>query len=194
MIPDVPDLLVVAEALKESGLKQTDAARLSGVSRPTVLKLYNGRDLRYSVVRKICKGVDEGLRHKKSGMTVGQICHRELLSVEKDDQVKRAVELMTRHDVDQLPIFDGSDVVGSVEMRELYKWRAEAVDFSEFRQRPVTEVMTRAFIVVDSEDPFVAVRSLLLFRPAILVRTKGRIDGILTWADVVRARGRPRLE
>ena len=185
MIPDIPDLRLIVETLKTSDLSRRKIAKLVGVSQPTISKLYKGKEVRYSTVYVICQGLRKAMRPRKPQITVEQMCNPNLKSVNTTDRVKKAVMLMSTYNIDQVPVFEGREPVGSVESEELNRRRAEGIDYLELIHLPVTEVMRPSFPVVDSKENFAAVNPLLLARPAMLVRIRGKVSGILTWSDVV---------
>ena len=107
-----------------------------------------------------------------------------LLRVEAGDPLRRALTLVEQHDVTQLPVFRGSDVVGTIYDNELLKivlQDATALD------RPVDSVMAEPLPVIPADQPLEQVTRLLAQRnPAVLVRDNGAVIGILTRFDMLQ--------
>ena len=107
-----------------------------------------------------------------------------LLSVEVGQPLKRALALIERHDVTQIPVFRGLEPVGTLYDNDILKTvlsDPSAVD------RPVEEWMTEALPVVSSDEPLERVTRLLASRnPAVLIRDNGAVIGILTRFDMLQ--------
>jgi cystathionine beta-synthase len=106
-----------------------------------------------------------------------------LLAVAADEPVRRAVALVRAHDVSQLPVLAGGEVVGTVFDDEILKM---VLEDAATLDRPVREVMAKALPTVTAEQPVSRVTRLLADRnPAVLVREEGGLTGILTRYDLL---------
>ncbi len=107
-----------------------------------------------------------------------------LLTVEPGQSVRTALAAITEHGVSQLPVIDGDQAVGSVLESELM---ARVLQDPSVLDQTVESVMQEPFPVVDGHASVEDVRALLSRRsPAVLVRSNGSIDAILTRYDLVR--------
>ena len=108
----------------------------------------------------------------------------ELVTVQPTTSVRVALSTITSFDVSQLPVVLDGECVGSLTESELM---STVIEDPELLDRPVESVMDAPFPVVDSHrDADEAARLLTRENPAVLVRDKGELKGILTRYDVVR--------
>ncbi|MCG6924471.1 MAG: pyridoxal-phosphate dependent enzyme [Acidobacteria bacterium] len=106
-----------------------------------------------------------------------------IVSVGPEASLRQALNLLTTWGVSQVPVVDGDDCVGSVSEGLM----ARALEDAGLLDRPVSEVMTGPFPVVDADVPLDRlVRMLSKETPAALVRNGGRLVGIVNRYDVLR--------
>jgi len=123
-------------------------------------------------------------------ITVGDVLARKdgeapvLVSVAPAAGVRQALNLMTLHDVSQLPVMDGSTCVGSVTEAALSQ---RALEVPVTLDATVRDVMDPPFPLVPSGEPADAtVRMLSRQTPAVLVEAHGTVQGIVTRSDMLR--------
>ncbi|HXW77703.1 MAG TPA: cystathionine beta-synthase [Candidatus Eremiobacteraceae bacterium] len=99
------------------------------------------------------------------------------------DSVKRAVELMREFQISQIPVMDGTKLVGSVNevaVMQLIYDRADIVHAA------IRDVMGRPFPVLDAESEVEqAYKSLSLGHSAVVVASAGKPVGVLTKMDII---------
>jgi cystathionine beta-synthase len=119
------------------------------------------------------------VRHKAHGAP------HELIAVEPATPVRRALDLVTRHNVSQLPVLAGGECVGHVAEATLM---ARVLESPTLLDREVQELMDAPLPVVDAHVDFEALKQLLTRKnPAVLLRDEaGVLAGILTRYDVLR--------
>jgi cystathionine beta-synthase len=97
--------------------------------------------------------------------------------------VRQALRLMQQHDVSQLPVMDGANCVGSVSDWSL---SGRSLDDAKLLDVTVSQVMDPPFPIVDEQQTADSVAKLLSkSNPAVLVRTNGRVTGIVTRSDLL---------
>jgi len=107
-----------------------------------------------------------------------------LLVVEPHAPVRKALSLITSHDVSQLPVVLDGECVGSVAEGELM---ARVIDDPQRLDEAVERYMDAPFPVVDSHVDAEEISHLLSRKnPAVVVRNEGDLAGILTRYDLVR--------
>jgi cystathionine beta-synthase len=107
----------------------------------------------------------------------------DIVSVTPGHTVRQALRLMQLHDVSQLPVMDGANCVGSVSDWSL---SARSLEDAKLLDVTVSEVMDGPFPVVDEQQSADSVAKLLSkSNPAVLVRTNGRVTGIVTRSDLL---------
>jgi cystathionine beta-synthase len=106
-----------------------------------------------------------------------------VISTSPGATVRQALSLMSLHDVSQLPVMDDRNCVGSVSEGALSVRGLEDVKVLE---QPVGDTMDSPFPVVDADHSVDAIVKLLSkSNPAVLVREKGEIRGIVTRSDML---------
>ena len=107
----------------------------------------------------------------------------DVVSVTQGQTVRQAIRLMQLHDVSQLPVMDGANCIGSVSDWSL---SARSLDDPKLLDVTVSTVMDGPFPVVDEQQSADSVAKLLSkSNPAVLVRTNGRVTGIVTRSDLL---------
>lgn len=97
--------------------------------------------------------------------------------------VRQALNLMSTYNVSQLPVLEDGNGVGAVSEQALM---AKALESPTILDRPVQELMDAPFPVVESDWPVDRVGQLLSHgSPAVLVRNKGVLGGIVTRYDLL---------
>jgi len=106
-----------------------------------------------------------------------------IVSVAPGTTVRQALRLMSLHNVSQLPVMDGTNCVGSVSDWSL---SAKSLDDTKLLDATVSQIMDAPFPVVDVAQPVDAVAKLLSkSNPAVLVRSNGSVQGIVTRSDML---------
>src|SRR5258706_13986092 len=106
-----------------------------------------------------------------------------VVSVGPGATVRQALRLMSLHDVSQLPVMDGANCVGSVADWSL---SARSLDDTKLLDATVGQVMDAPFPAVDVAQPVDNVAKLLsTSNPAVLVRSNGTVQGIVTRSDML---------
>src|SRR5579863_7800243 len=120
--------------------------------------------------------------------TVGQVLRAKasvptMITVAPTDAVKRAVELMREFQISQIPVMDGSELVGSVNevaVMQLIYDRADIV------HAEVREVMGQPFpVLADDAEIERAYKALSLGHSAVVVSSGGKPVGVLAKMDII---------
>jgi cystathionine beta-synthase len=107
-----------------------------------------------------------------------------LLLVQADEPLKRALQLVEQHNVTQIPVFRGKELVGTLFDSDLLR---AALGDPAALDKPVEAWMAEPLPVVASDEPVERVTRLLAARtPAVLVRENGTVTGILTRFDMLQ--------
>ena len=109
----------------------------------------------------------------------------DLLTVTPATPVRAAISTLSTHNVSQLPVVVGGECVGSLAERRLM---GAVLDDRAVLEADVASVMGRPYPVVDEQaDGEDATRLLTGGAQAVLIRSGGVLDGILTRHDLVRS-------
>jgi cystathionine beta-synthase len=106
-----------------------------------------------------------------------------VVSVPAGASVRQALNLMSVHDVSQLPIMEGANCIGSVSDWSLSQ---KSLDNPKLLDSTVSDIMDAPFPTVSGDQPVDAVVKLLSkSNPAVLVQEHGMIQGIVTRSDML---------
>ncbi len=169
---------------KRLGLTQKQLAALAGVSQSLIAKIESGKvDPAYSNVVKITEALENRRNIKRK--RVNDIMTKELIYLDPDDRIDRAIGIMRKKDISQLPVFRKGVSVGSIYDGMFIDWVAE--HGRNIKKMRVRDVMDESFPIVPHDSLIDVAVSLLKFYRAILVKKNGRITGIVTKADLIKA-------
>jgi cystathionine beta-synthase len=128
------------------------------------------------------------LAEDKRGATVGDVLRSKeplppLITVQDDDVVKNALDLLRRYEISQLPVLQGTQIVGSV--NDVAVMQA-VFDRADLLHKSVRAVMGRPFPALDRNVEIDrAYKLLTLANSAILVTDAAQPVGVLTRQDII---------
>ncbi|MCI0565399.1 MAG: helix-turn-helix domain-containing protein, partial [Nitrososphaera sp.] len=135
----LPRLEYVKQARIRLGMTQRRLAALTGVSTSMINQIESGRcKPSYETARKIFEILSS--MEGSTAMKAGDICSRNLISIQKDQRLYSAIDVMRNNSISQLPVFDSSKVVGILTEDGLAKIMVEKEE-KELRNVPVAQVM-----------------------------------------------------
>ena len=179
----LPRLEYIKQARIRLGITQRRLASLTGVSTSMINQIESGRcKPSYETARRIFEIL--GSLEGRTSMKVGDICSRNLISVQKEQKLHSAIDVMRKNSISQVPVFDGSKVVGILTEDGLAKIMVEKDE--ELRNVPAAEMMDPPPPIVDNSTPAKAVIPLVRFAKCILVSEKGNVVGIMTITDTLK--------
>jgi predicted transcriptional regulator len=180
----LPRLEYIKQARIRLGITQRKLASLTGISTSMINQIESGRcKPSYETARKIFEILSslEG----RTSMKAGDICSRRLISVQKDEKLHKAIDIMRVNSISQIPVFDLSRVVGILTEDGLAKVMVEK-DEKDLRNMLVFQVMEPPAPIVDISTPAKALIPLVRFAKCILVSEKGHVIGIVTITDTLK--------
>lgn len=179
--------LITAEDIrrlrKMAGLTQKELSKRAGVSQSLIARIENNTvDPRLSTVKKIVGAIVSSQGEK----TAKDVMHSPVITVNITDPVRKAIELMKKHAISQMPVLKDNKVVGSVQESTLVDRIVRSGNPERVFSTPVYDVMGEKFVVVDSSTNVVDVLNLLSRgEPAVLVVDQDKMVGIITKIDVL---------
>ena len=169
----------IRQMREEAGLSQADLAGLAKVSQAHIAKIEGEKvDPRLSTVNRILFI----LRTRKSSSSArcSEIMHRHVISAGPDDPVHKAIKMMHRLGISQMPVMRGPVQIGSIGETTIMR------NFDRnIKRLRVRDLIDRPFPVVDGEDSIDILPSLLDAHGAVLVSERGKIKGIITKSDLL---------
>lgn len=173
-----PELSEIRALRRRAGLTQAQLAERAGVSQSLVAKVESGKlSPGYAVVQKVFSALDEA--RGETELRAGDVMKRRIVFLHPGDSVKSAVAVMRRHAFSQVPVMEGSVVVGLVTEGALL----DAVTAG--KARVVREVMAEAPPIVPKNASAGALTALLKIGPVVLVQEGGKAVGLVTKSDLL---------
>jgi len=168
---------------KSYGLTQKEVAKKAGVSQSLIARIEAGKiDPRLSTVKKILNSI----LSVKRGLDAASIMHSPVISVDVKDSVRKAVDLMEKHGISQLPVFDGDRIVGSVLEGTIIRRILQGKEPEKVFSLKVEDVMEEPFTTVSPRTSINEILTLFTHeKPAVLVVDKGKPVGIITKIDLI---------
>ena len=182
MLPTIDE---VSKKRKTLGLTQQKLAMLAGVSQSLIAKLESQKiDPSYTKVKAIFDALEK--LQTETEVRAEEVLHSKVISIQKNDTVSKAVQMMAEHGYSQLPVFEGEHPVGSISEKTIIAKVSAGKDLNQISNLPVDEVMEDAFPQVGEDAPLPLISSLLQVYPAVLISAKGKVVGIVTKADLLK--------
>jgi len=167
---------------KKLGLTQKKLAELVGVSQPLIARIESGNiDPKLSLVRKIFEVLEE-----MEGKTINarSIMYSPIMSVTPDTPLNHAIELMMKHGISQMPVIENERVLGSITESSIVRVLLERGMDANMKVR---KCMEAPFPLISPKEKLESISRTLLTNQALLVTEGGRIIGIITKHDVMKA-------
>ena len=180
----LPRLEYIKQARMRLGVTQRKLAALTGISSSMINQIESGRcKPSYETARKIFEVLSslEG----SSSMKAGDICSRRPISVQKDEKLHKAIDVMRINSISQIPVFDSSRVVGILTEDGLAKVMLEKNE-KDLKNMYVFQAMEPPPPIVDVSTPAKALVPLVRFAKCILVSERGNVVGIVTTTDTLK--------
>src|SRR5271169_1126235 len=182
MFPTLDD---IAKRRRQLGLKQSELAKMAGVSQSLIAKLEAGTiDSSYTKVKTIFD-VIERLEFKTKAQA-DKVLSKNVVIVQKNEPISKVVKLMQEHGYSQIPVFEGKHSVGSISEKAILRQIMAGKDLEEISKLPTEEIMEEAFPQINEDAPLALISSLLQTYSGVLVVKKGVVIGIITKADLLR--------
>jgi predicted transcriptional regulator len=115
----------------------------------------------------------------------GDICNKNLITIQSQESLSSAIHKMREYSISQLPVFDGSKVVGILTEDDLAKRMLENNN-EDIHLVKIMSIMEPPPPLVDASTPAKALVSLVRFAKCVLVGEKGNVIGIITLTDTLK--------
>jgi len=186
MLMALPDVREIGRRRKAAGMTQKELALRAGVSQSIVAKIEAGSvQPGYEIVRRLFAVFDE--LGRATEVRAKDIMSRNVATVARGSTVGRAADTMRRLGYSQLPVTDGTHVVGMITEKTMLDVVAEGKSIADIMRRRVEAVMDDAPPMVGENEPIASLSGLLQNNAAVLVTAGRKTVGIIAKADLFKA-------
>ena len=174
------DINQLKKIRKQLGLTQSEFAKKSGISQSMVAKIESGKlDPTYTYVKKIEETIQ--LLTKREEKEAKDIMHKGVLTVKKNTEVKEVIKIFSKYEISQMPVIEKNNIIGLVT-------ESSFVDHAEedLGNKKVEYIMTDTPPIITSNTKLSAILPLLKFYPIVIVQDKGKLEGVIAKADIIK--------
>jgi len=179
-----PELTSIKTKRQKLGIKQLELAFKAGVSQSMIAKIESNQMIpSYDLAKRIFLTL-ESLEHNNE-KSCKDIMTRHFLSIQANKKIKEAAELMKKHNISQIPVFEGKRNVGSISESGIYNKLTDGIDKKKLFESEIKEFFEPPFPTIPSSTPLSVALPLLRTINAILLTDNKEIMGIITKSDVL---------
>ena len=107
------ELKDIKKIRKKFNLTQIELAQRSGVSQSMIAKIESGHlEPTYSNAIKIFNALNNISKEKE--LTAKDIMEKNIISVTPDQEIKKTISLMKKHEISQLPVIQNNTPIGTI--------------------------------------------------------------------------------
>ena len=180
----LPELNTIKTRRLKLGIKQLAFAKEAAVSQSLISKLESGKlEPSYAIVKKIFSTLDH--LENKEEKTCSDIMSKKIIKISESSDVKRAIDMMKKESISQLPVFNKNLMTGNISESSILSKIYEGMSKEDLFSKKVKDIMSQPFPSVSPDTPISSIIPLLKFSDAIAVFEKSHICGIITKADII---------
>ena len=178
-----PDLSAIRIRRQKLGLKQNELAELAQVSQSLIAKLEKAKlEPSYPIAVKIFSALDS--REHKNEKKCKDIMTKKVIMIKSTCKIGQASEIMKKNSIDQLPISQGKNIIGSISESLIFSKIMEEGK-NKILKKSVSDIMDEPFPILSSDMPISLALPILKTEPAILISENRKIIGIITKANLI---------
>lgn len=175
------ELKEIQRRRKQLNLTQTELAKLAEISQSALAKIERASiNPSYAIAKKIFSVLEE-LEHK-GAVKASDIMKKNVIFIAANERVEKAIEIMRKHNISQLPVSQSGKVVGLLSEANLL----EKIGEKNLGEKKVSELMAETPPLIPENTPVKAVSELLKYNNVVLISKKAKITGIIAKADLLK--------
>jgi len=172
------ELAEIKKIRKSLGLTQTDLAKRANVSQSLIAKIESEKiDPTFTKTKKIFETLND--LENKEEIKAEELMNKKIISVGTKDNVKDSVREMKKFGISQMPVIDGSNVVGLVSESTLLD------ALMSNKSKKIADIMEETPPTVAKTASVKVISNLLKHYPMVLVSEAGKLIGLITKADLL---------
>ncbi|HLD07047.1 MAG TPA: CBS domain-containing protein [Candidatus Nanoarchaeia archaeon] len=174
------ELADIRQIRKQVGITQAELAYRAQVSQSLIAKIEAGAiDPTYTNAQKIFRALQE--LQGRHDIQAAEIMQHKVIAVSPDASIPEAIRKMKKHEISQMPVLAKGNVQGIISESILLDALVQGK-----HEKKVREVMQDSPPIVPPATSAQVVSHLLQFFPIVLVADNGRLEGLISRADIVR--------
>jgi len=171
----LPRLEEIEKRRRRLGLTQKQLAFGSQTSQSLIAKMEKGRLIpSYQIATRIFSYLDSAETQEEK--TAKLVMHKPVITIDSNEKISKAISLLKRRAISQLPVVKGNQIVGAITAKEI-------LDAS--KNGFVKDYMRDSFPTVNEDTPLSLVKSLIRHHDAVIVVKKGVPSGMITGEDLL---------
>jgi predicted transcriptional regulator len=179
-----PELSSIKSRRQKIGIKQNELALKAEVSQSMIAKIESNRLIpSYDIAKRIFLSL-ESLEHSKE-RTCKDIMTRQFISLQANKKVKEAIELMKKHNISQIPVFEGKRNLGSISESGIYGKLTDGTNKKSLFESHIKDYLEPPFPTIADSTPLSVALPLLKTTSALLLTDNKKIIGIITKSNVL---------
>ena len=173
------DLSEIKKIRKKLGLTQTQLAKKSGVSQSLIAKIEAEKlDPGYSKTKLIFDALEQLSQNEE--LSASDIMNRKMITAKTGDSVIDIIKVMKKYAISQMPVLDNEKPVGLITEHTLL----------EVSHKPLVDVKAKDIMedcppIITPQTKLSIFSHLLRYFPIVLVVSKGKLEGLISKADVI---------
>ncbi len=179
MLPSIDE---IKQRRKKLDLTQKQLAKVSNASQSVIAKIESKKiNPSYLIFKKIFDALD--LLEKKEVKKAKDILSSKIVTIRKQDTIKKAIAAMNKFNYSQLPVVNKGIIIGSITEKSIVDLIASGKNITEFSSEPIEKIMIEPFPRISESTPITTISVLLQDNQAVLVTHHDKIVGIITKSD-----------
>ncbi|MFH0954528.1 MAG: CBS domain-containing protein [Candidatus Micrarchaeota archaeon] len=180
----LPELSELKFKRKQLNLTQVQLSELSKVSQSLIAKIESGKTIpSYENAKKLFDALEKtGQIHR---VLAEHLMKKPVLFVHATDTVQKAIRLMQKNGISQLPVLENRVVIGTVSENGLLE-KSQSKSRENLHSAQVKTVLEPALPQVPPETPIQSLGTILEHAPAALVTQNGSLIGIVSQSDYLK--------
>lgn len=177
------ELTKIKQMRRNLELTQHGLAKLSGVSQSLIAKIERGNiEPSYSIARRIFAVLEEQISNKQKEIIAKNICSKELVFIKSNDNIAKAISLMKKHAISQMPVIEDNVIIGSIS-EETFISNYDKITNLDMK---VENIMDDPFPTLPEDIPISLIRDILKMYSAAILIKNGKPYGIISRADLLK--------
>ncbi|HLC75486.1 MAG TPA: CBS domain-containing protein [Candidatus Nanoarchaeia archaeon] len=175
------DLSEIKKIRKKLGLTQSQLAKKASVSQSLIAKIEAEKlDPGYSKTKQIFDALEQLTQNEE--LAAADIMNRKIMTAKANDSVADIIKIMKKHAISQMPVVDSEKPVGMISEHGILDSLSNGV---ALQQQKAKDIMEDCPPIITPQTKISVFAHLLRYFPIVLIVSKGKLEGLISKADVI---------